>query len=250
MNVRQARYLVLLSWPVAFISSIWLAISLGLTPNDTGRILCQPRAEITWLKITLVLLLVGTQWIPGIVFTVAYVKTILKLRRDGVVKPSDISQSSQNRHRRNRRAARILVIEVVTFVVCLYPSYQLFLEEAFGDLSHSADPASLKGMITFCMMMTYSLANPIAHLTLNSEFRAEIAKLVGQMKVLCHLETKQSHTCPHCIRHSGRSHTPHHESQQNDEKAFGEVETTPGYCSTRVEQVYDKTCSFFPSRTV
>ncbi len=172
---------MVISWALGFLTSFWYALSLHLVTARNGRVHCSPLMEKSWIASTLLLLIPVTQWLPGVVFMVAYIKIILKLRRNAVVNPSDVSQSSQNRHRRNMRAARILIIEVVLFKACLYPFYQFSLAMIFGDVSDFG-PLSVKGTLVNCMMMSYSLINPFCHILLNSEFRSEVAKMNHQLK--------------------------------------------------------------------
>ena len=121
MTIRLARCLVILSWIFGFLTSVWYALSLDLVMDSNNRAHCIPHREKTWFTNALLLLITVTQWLPGIVFMVAYMKIILQLRRNAVINPSDVSQSSQNRHRRNMRAVRILIIEVVIFLGCFLP---------------------------------------------------------------------------------------------------------------------------------
>ena len=107
-----------------------------------------------------------------------------------MINPADVSQSSQNRHRRNLRAARILVIEVLFFLGCLYPFYQYSIAGVTGKGS-VAGALSTEGTLVFCMMMTYSLTNPFCHILLNSEFREEVKKINHQVKVCCGLERRR-----------------------------------------------------------
>lgn len=197
MTIRVARYLVVLSWILGLLTSVWFAMSITLDTRRGGRFSCDITSRESWMKGTLLLLIIVTQWLPGVVFMVAYIKIILKLRRDSVINPSDVSQSSQNRHRRNKRAARILVIEVLLFLGCLYPFYHNSLAWSFGP-GVAFDPLSIQGTIVYCMMMTYSLINPFCHILLNSEFRGEIVKMTHQFRVCCHLERSRVGHCSHC----------------------------------------------------
>ena len=190
MTIRQARYLVILSWCLGFIASIWFSMALKIETDKRDRIQCGPYSEKTWVTSALLMLLVGLQWLPGAAFTVAYIKMIIKLRRDAVINPADVSQSSQNRHRRNIRAARILAIEVLFFLGCLFPFYHNSIATITGDV-RAASPLTLEGTIVFCAMITYSLANPFCHILLNSEFREEVKKMTHQLKAFCGLESVQ-----------------------------------------------------------
>ena len=197
MAIHVARYLVVLSWILGLLTSVWFAMSITIDTRRGGRVSCDITSRESWMKGTLLLLIIVTQWLPGVVFMVAYIKIILKLRRDSVINPSDVSQSSQNRHRRNKRAARILVIEVLLFLGCLYPFYHNSLAWSFGP-GVAFDPLSIQGTIVYCMMMTYSLINPFCHILLNSEFRGEIVKMTHQLRVCCHLERNRVGHCSHC----------------------------------------------------
>lgn len=188
MTIRQARYMAILSWCLGFIASIWFFMTLKTERDKKGHLQCGPYSEKTWKTRALLMLLVGFQWLPGAAFTVAYIKIIVKLRRDAVINPADVSQSSQNRHRRNLRAARILVIEVLFFLGCLLPFYHNSIATITGDES-AASPLSPEGMIVFCAMITYSLTNPFCHILLNSEFRGEVKKMNHQLKTLFGLES-------------------------------------------------------------
>lgn len=121
MTIRSARCLVIVSWVLGLFTSFWYALSLNLATDMNGHVHCSPHSEKNWKTNTLLLVIPATQWLPGVVFMAAYIKIILRLRRNGVIKPSDVTQSSQNRHRRNKRAVRILIIEVVLFLGCLFP---------------------------------------------------------------------------------------------------------------------------------
>lgn len=181
MSIRVARCLVVVSWFLGFIASVWYSIAVTLVTNDDGHTHCQPGSKGTFVTTSLLLLILGTQWLPGAAFTITYMRIILKLRRDGVIKPSDVSQSSQNRHRRNLRAARILVIEVLFFLGCLYPFYHYSLATAMGD-GESPGLLSREGTVIFCMMITFSLTNPFCHILLNSEFREHVRRIFQQIK--------------------------------------------------------------------
>ena len=215
MSIRLARYLVIVSWSLGFITSMWFAMTLRLVTEDNGRTHCSIYSEKSWLITGLFILLVGTQWLPGALFTVAYIKIILKLRRDGVINPSDVSQSSQNRHRRNLRAARILVIEVVFFLGCLYPFYQYTIATGTGNRSTSAGSLTPEGMIVFCMMMTYSLTNPFCHILLNREFREEVKRMSQQIKTFCGVKSKQISWSD---THLPGWHLNRDETRQNEER--------------------------------
>lgn len=181
MSIRVARCLVVVSWFLGFIASVWYSIAVTLVTNDDGHAHCQPGSKGTFVTTSLLLLILGTQWLPGAAFTITYMRIILKLRRDGVIKPSDVSQSSQIRHRRNLRAARILVIEVLFFLGCLYPFYHYSLATAMGD-GESPGLLSREGTVIFCMMITFSLTNPFCHILLNSEFREDVRRIFQQIK--------------------------------------------------------------------
>lgn len=216
MTVRLARYLVILSWFVGFLTSFWYALSLNLVTDKSGRVHCSPQSEKTWITNILLLLIPVTQWLPGGVFMVAYIKIILKLRRDAVINPSDVSQSSQNRHRRNMRAVRILIIDVVLFLGCLYPFYQLSFTMTFSDVS-DLGPLTVKGTLVYCLMMTYSLINPFCHILLNSEFREEVVKMNHQLKVFFCLEKNHVSECSQC--HLPGQHLYHEEMRNSQERA-------------------------------
>ena len=197
MTIRAARYLVILSWIFGFLTSIWYALSLNLVLDRNNRSHCIPHSEKTWITNALLLLIPATQWLPGVVFMVAYIKIILRLRRNAVINPSDVSQSSQNRHRRNMRAVRILIIEVVIFLGCLFSFYQHSFAITFSDV-RELGPLSAKGTLVYCLMMTYSLINPFCHILLNSEFREEVFKMKHQLTVLFGLEKNHVSECSHC----------------------------------------------------
>ena len=212
MTIRSARYLVTLSWIFGFLASIWYTLSLNVVRADTNNHgHCIPHSEKTWITKALHLLIPVTQWLPGVVFMVAYIKIILNLRRNAVINPSDVSQSSQNRHRRNMRAARILIIEVVIFLACLFPFYQHSFEITFSEATELG-PLSAKGTLVYCLMMTYSLINPFCHILLNSEFREEVLKMQHQLIVLFGLEKNHVTECSQC--HLPSQHL-HHEEMQN-----------------------------------
>lgn len=215
MTIRLARYLVILSWIWGFLASFWYAHSLGLVQDRNNRVDCIPHSEITWLTNALLLVIPATQWLPGVVFMVAYIKIILQLRRNAVINPSDVSQSSQNRHRRNMRAVRILIIEVVIFLACLFPFYQHSISITFSDAS-GLGPLSVKGTLVYCFMMTYSLINPFCHILFNSEFREEVVKMKHQLKVFFGLENNHVSECSHC--HLPGQHFYHEEMRNIQER--------------------------------
>lgn len=211
MTIGLARSLVILSWIFGLLTSIWYALSLELVTDRNNRSHCIPHSEKTWITNTLLLLIPSTQWLPGVVFMVAYIKIILKLRRDAMINPSDISQTSQNRHRRNMRAVRILIVEVVIFLGCLFPFYQHSFAITFSDVSEFG-PLSAKGTLVYCLMMTYSLINPLSHILLNSEFRGDVVKMKHQLTVFFGLENNHVSECSHC--HLPSQHL-HHEEMRN-----------------------------------
>ena len=210
MTIRFARYLVVASWIIGLFTSFCYALSLNLSTDKNDRVHCTSQSDKSWKTNTLLLVIPATQWLPGVVFMAAYIKIILRLRRNGVVKPSDVTLSSQNRHRRNKRAVRILVIEVALFLGFLCPFYQRSLAMIFGKTSYTA-PLSVEGMFIYCLMTTYSLINPFCHIVFNAEFRREVFKMVSQTKAFCHLESNRVSECPHC--HLPGSHLHHTEMQ-------------------------------------
>lgn len=212
MTIRSARYLVIVSWVLGLFTSFWYALSLNLAMDMNGHVHCSPHSEKNWKTNTLLLVIPATQWLPGVVFMAAYIKIILRLRRNGVIKPSDVTQSSQNRHRRNKRAVRILIIEVVLFLGCLFPFYQHSLTMTFGTIS-STGPLTVEGMLIYCLMMTYSLINPFCHILLNAEFRGEVCKMVCQVKALCCPAKDRVSECEHC--HLSGWHLHHSKMQTN-----------------------------------
>ena len=214
MTIRVARYLVIVSWVVGLFTSFWFALSLRLVTDKHDRVHCTSQSDKNWKTNALLLVIPATQWLPGVVFMATYVKIILRLRRNGVVKPSDVTLSSQNRHRRNKRAVRILVIEVVLFLGFLCPFYQQSLDITSGKIT-STGPLTVKGMLIYCLMMTYSLINPFCHIVFNAEFRREVFKMLSQTKVFCRLKTNRVSECPHC--HLAGSHLHHTEMQTNRE---------------------------------
>ncbi|KAL9968562.1 hypothetical protein ACROYT_G020670 [Oculina patagonica] len=215
MTIRLARFLVVISWALGFLTSFWYALALNLDTDRHGHVHCSSHTNKTWVTKALLLLIPCTQWLPGVVFTIAYVKIILKLRRTAVINPSDVTQSSQNRHRRNMRAIRILIIEVVLFLGCLFPFYKQSLAMTVHDVSTSGS-LTIQGTIMYCLMMTYSLINPFCHILLNTEFRGEIVKMVCQLKAFCHLRTNRVNECSHC--HLPGWHLKQEETTQNIEK--------------------------------
>ena len=212
MKISLARSLVIVSWIIGLFTSFWFALSLTLVTDKHGHVHCTSHSDKSWKTNALLLIIPATQWLPGVVFMAAYMKIILRLRRNGVVKPWDVTLSSQNRHRRNKRAVRILVIEVVLFVGCLLPFYQHSLAMTFGKIS-STGPLTVKGMLIYCLMMTYSLINPFCHIVFNAEFRREVFKMLSQTKAFCRLETNRVSECPHC--HLPGNHAYHIEMQSN-----------------------------------
>ena len=210
MTIRFARYLVVASWIIGLFTSFCYALSLNHSTDKNDRVHCTSQSDKSWKTNTLLLVIPATQWLPGVVFMAAYIKIILRLRRNGVVKPSDVTLSSQNRHRRNKRAVRILVIEVALFLGFLCPFYQRSLAMIFGKTSYTA-PLSVEGMFIYCLMTTYSLINPFCHIVFNAEFRREVFKMVSQTKAFCHLESNRVSECPHC--HLPGSHLHHTEMQ-------------------------------------
>ena len=214
MTIRLARYLVFVSWIIGLLTSFCFALSLNLSTDKNDRVHCTSQSDKTWKTNTLLLVIPATQWLPGVVFMGTYIKIILRLRKNGVVKPSDVTLSSQNRHRRNKRAVRILVIEVALFLGCLCPFYQQSLAMTFGTISYTG-PLSVEGMFIHCLMMTYSLINPFCHIIFNAEFRREVFKMVSQINAFCHLETNRVSECPHC--HLSGNHLYHTEMQTNRE---------------------------------
>lgn len=224
MTIRLARYLVIISWAVGFLTSFWFAQTLNLVPDGNGRVHCSPYLEKSWLTNLLLLLIPVTQWLPGVVFMVAYIKIIHKLRRDAVINPSDISQSSQNRHRRNIRAARILIIEVVLFLACLYPFYHHSLAMIFGDVS-DVGPLSAKGMFVNCMMITYSLINPFCHILLNSEFRSEVVRMFHELTTFFRLRKNRVSERSHC--HLPGYHLNQETLRNNQERTTAIRDETP-----------------------
>lgn len=185
MTIRLARFLAIVSWVLGFLTSFWYALSLNLVTDErNGRVHCSSHPEKTWIAKALLLLIPCTQWLPGIVFTVAYMKIILRLRRNAMINPSDVTQSSQNRHRRNMRAIRILIIEVVLFLGCLFPFYKYSLGMIFDEATTTGSLSDEASFI-YCLMMTYSLINPFCHILLNTEFRGEVAKIGFQLKAFC-----------------------------------------------------------------
>ena len=232
MTINIAKGVVVLSWVLGLLTSVWFALSID-TKIDEKRS-CGVVATDFWIKVTLLLLIIGTQWLPGVFFTVAYIKIILKLRRDSVINPSDVSQSSQNRHRRNKRAARILVIEVLLFLCFLYPFYQHSLAWILGS-DDIVSPLSVKGTFIFCMMMSYSLINPICHIALNSEFRAEIFRMICQFKGCCCRAKTRPSSCSQChVR-------PWHENQQGTHHAAERTKTTTGIWHFELSEFWKKT---------
>ena len=214
MTIRLARYLQVVSWAVGFLTSFWYALSLNLVTEQNGLVHCSSHSKKDWVTNALLLLIPCTQWLPGVVFTVAYMKIILKLRRNAVINPSDATQSSQNRHRRNMRAIRILIIEVVLFLCCLIPFYKHSLTMTVGEVSTTSS-LTAEGMIIYCLMMTYSLINPFCHILLNTEFRGEVIKMVSQVKASCCLQTKHANECSRC--HLPGWHLKQVERTQNKE---------------------------------
>lgn len=197
MTIRLARYLLVVSWTVGYLTSFWYAFSLNLVTEQNGLVHCSSHPNKDWVANALLLLIPCTQWLPGVVFMVAYMKIILKLRRNAVISPSDVTQSSQNRHRRNMRAIRILIIEVVLLLCCLFPFYKHSLTMTFGEVSTTSS-LTAEGMLIYCLMMTYSLINPFCHILLNTEFRGEVIKMVSQVKAFCCLQTKHDNACSRC----------------------------------------------------
>ena len=214
MTIRLARYLVILSWVIGLFTSFCFAMSLNLVTDKYDHVHCTSQSDKSWKTNTLLLVIPATQWLPGVVFMAAYIKIILTLRRNGVVKPSDVTQSSQNRYRRNKRAVRILIIEVVLFMGCLIPFYQHSLAMTFGKIN-STGPLTVKGMLIYCLMMTYSLINPFCHIVFNAEFRGEVVKMLSQTKAFCCLGRNRVSECPHC--HLPGSHMYHAEMKTNRE---------------------------------
>ena len=186
MAVRTAYWLVLIEWlvamPASFLGGFW-ALSLVTTP--TGSVVCVISAGETTVKALVTSSLIVTQLLPAAFFIVTYVKIILKLRNDVViVNPSERTQNDLNRLQRNKKAVLILLLEIVLFMVFLYPFHQFNMSEVFnhGGLE---SPLTVRSVVTYCMMVAYSTINPILHLALNSDFRKEVRKLVSQARQCC-----------------------------------------------------------------
>ena len=189
MSTRQAKYLIFLSWCLAVGVGIWYAVSLITVKTWTdGCRYCGPFLERTWVTEMLFVFLIGIVYLPGAIFIILYIKIIIKLRRDAVVNPKDISQSSKNRHRRNARAAQILVTETVLCLVCLFPFHRCSI---IGTVDETALVNSFTPhwTIIVCTMIIYSLINPFCHVILNSGFRQEVKKILQQCKIFCKIET-------------------------------------------------------------
>lgn len=196
MSTRQAKYLIFLSWCLAIGASIWYTVSLITVKAWTdGRRYCGPFLGRTWVTEMLFVFLIGMIYLPGAIFTVLYIKIIIKLRRDAVINPIDISQSSKNRHRRNVRAARILVTEMVLYLPCLFPFFQSSIVGTV-DVAAVVNPFTPRWTIIVCAMITYSLINPFCHVLLNNGFRREVKKILHQCKMYCKPETSTGNQSP------------------------------------------------------
>lgn len=186
MTVRTAYWLTLITWLVTVPSSFLGGnSSLKLVTKTSGNVVCFIHAEENIAKALIISSLVVTQLVPAIFFVFTYIKIILKLRKDVVsINPSERAQSDINRIQRNKKAVKILLVEVVLFMVFLYPFHQFNMSEVF---SHGGlvSPLTLRSLIIYSMMVSYSTINPIIHLVLNSEFRKQVLKLANQAKTCC-----------------------------------------------------------------
>lgn len=186
MTIRTARWLIAVTWLVAVPSSfLGGTSSLQLVTKSSGNVYCAIRAEKSVMKALIMISVLATQGIPTMFFVFTYVKIIVKLRKDAItVNPSERAQSDINRIRRNKKAVKILLAEVVLFMFCLFPFHQFNMSEVFrhGGL---VSPFTLSSSIIYCMMISYSIINPIIHLTLNSDFRKEVLKMANQAKMCC-----------------------------------------------------------------
>lgn len=193
MTIRQATYLIVLSWCLGGLANslyTWSLVTV-VQEKDGDRKLCGPFLERSLVSLALSIgIFVAFVWLPSTVFAVAYIKIIIKLRRDAIINPADVSQSSQKRYRRNLRAARILFIEMLFFVACLSPYFQASITSTANG-SNVLNPLEWNGTIVLCMMISYSLINPFCHILLNSEFRKEVKKIYDQCRCFVAQESGQ-----------------------------------------------------------
>ena len=189
MSLKTAKVLALLSW---FSSLVGAGITTSMyqlveIPRD-GRIICTFAGSKQSFQTLITTGLFVMEIIPLCLFTVAYCRMIRKLRLDSYISPTDISLSSINRAKRNRRAIKILLIEIILFVLCLVPFFWTHLMNAYagGSGRFVVDPVSFEDLVVFGLMTLFSVVNPIVHLPLSPEFKKEASDLiVGTARKCC-----------------------------------------------------------------
>ncbi|KAK3721848.1 hypothetical protein QZH41_008992 [Actinostola sp. cb2023] len=173
LTVRQAVYFVAASWISSFLISCLTVPFLKLVPGEKG-VLCTLSASKDWYIAIIIIMTVLSQVLPGIFFLVTHALTVRKLRRDAeTVEPREQSLAARNRVRRNTRAIKILVIEAMSWVVCLAP-YLVFTIIQVSKNGSSVKPFSWDYLIMNCALVAQTVVNPALHFILIREFRNEL----------------------------------------------------------------------------
>jgi hypothetical protein len=120
-----------------------------------------------------------SQGIPGTFFIVTYALIIRKLRRDAkLVVPREQSSAARNRARRNTRAVKILVIEALSWVICLLPALVYSLVDAYTT-GRVLSTYSWVYLIINCFLVLQTIVNPVVHFVFIKEFRNELWRILN-----------------------------------------------------------------------
>lgn len=173
MTVRHAVYLIISACVFSLLISCLLVPFLHVVPTNHGQ-RCTIKASKDWHLTIIITMTILSQVVPGMFFLVIHALTVRKLRQDSrAVEVRNQSLAARNRFRRNSRAIRILVIEAVSWVICLIP-FLVFTFLQVEKTGESVKPFSWEFLITNCTLVAQTVVNPALHFILIKEFRNEL----------------------------------------------------------------------------
>ncbi|EDO41084.1 predicted protein [Nematostella vectensis] len=173
VTARQSIIHIIVVWGACVMLSGVSVLFINLVPGPNGGYLCIFQAKEELALVILALMLLLSQFIPMVLFIIAYCLVIKKLRQDSSVEPRHRSIVTRNRAKRNARAVRILVVEVWAYVICVMPFLVMNVVEVARNRMFLR-PFTTQSVVMYCALVLHTTINPSVHFVLNLEFRQEL----------------------------------------------------------------------------
>ena len=172
------------------VAAIWLVSLILVVPYGVFLRFVDGECSETWGSVGSQVYTLGLftfhYVIPLVIISFCYARIAFRIRSDHKHSAKIVSGTKiarMKRSRRHNRAARMVIMFIVVFAVCMLPHHAVWLWITFGaNVPFSEDLLTFSYMFTF----TSSFANPLVYFTHNPAFKARL------LRILCRRSDEQN----------------------------------------------------------